>query len=98
MLRNSLPLSALPAWLALNNVEMNGVTISLATEGKGSGIFSTEDISDEASTFITVPRDLILSLETIWEQAKSDHDLDQVLRATGDYGKVPSPALADPSP
>jgi len=91
MLRNSLPLNALPAWLALSNVEMKGVTISLATEGKGSGISTTEDISDEPSTLITVPRDLILSLGTIWEQAKSDHDLDQVLRATGDYGKVPTP-------
>lgn len=88
--RPSLPLDALPAWLALNNVEMNGVAISPAAEGKGSGIFATEDLNSEDNpTLITVPRDLVLSLSTIWEHAKSDHDLEQVLRAIGDFGKVP---------
>ncbi|MCJ1250822.1 hypothetical protein MMC30_008050 [Trapelia coarctata] len=94
MQRSSLPLGALPAWLALNNVSMNGIAISSAAEGKGSGIFATGDTSaEDTPTLIAVPRDLVLSLSTIWEHAKSDHDLDQVLRATGDYGKTAKGAI-----
>ena len=67
---------------------LNGVAISSLDNGKGSGIVATKDLGKESVTLITVPRDMILSLETIWDYAKSDHHLHDILEAVGEFGRV----------
>ena len=88
MLRQTLPVSTLPVWSTLTNVVLNGVAISSLDNGKGSGIVATKDLGKESVTLMTVPRDVVLSLETIWEYAKSDHHLHDILEAVGEFGRV----------
>lgn len=86
------PIGALPAWVKLNNVIFNKVTVSPMSDDKGLGvIISGEDIRRQAM-LMTVPRDLILSLENVWIFAKSDHHLREVLESAGEYSRVPCPS------
>ena len=88
MLRETLPVTTLPAWSRLTNVVLDGVAISSLDNGKGSGIVATKDLGKESVTLMTVPRDVVLSLETIWEYAKSDHHLHDILEAVGEFARV----------
>ncbi|MCJ1285638.1 hypothetical protein MMC26_004979 [Xylographa opegraphella] len=83
----SWPINALPSWSALNNVELNGVAISVMEADRGSGIVTLKDTDAKDPVLMTVPRELVLSLETIWEFAKSDQDLNRILHAVGDFGQ-----------
>jgi hypothetical protein len=87
MKRKSLPTSDLSAWSRLNGVELDGAVIS-DSDGKGLGIFASKNLSADDHTLITVPKALVLSLETVWDHAKSDHHLHEVLTALGEFGKV----------
>ena len=84
-----LSIEAFPHWSRLYNVVLNNVIAKTTSSGRGSGIFTTQDTSAGAPILITVPKNLVLSIETIWEFAKSDDDLHEVLTAVGDFGKVP---------
>ena len=85
---DSWAIDALPSWSALNNVELNGTAISILQADRGSGIVATKDTTMKDSVLMTVPRELVLSVETIWEFAKSDQDLNSILHAVGDFGQV----------
>ena len=85
---DSWAIDALPSWSALNNVELNGVAISVLPADRGSGIVAVKDTTSEDPVLMTVPRELVLSIETIWEFAKSDQDLNSILHAVGDFGQV----------
>lgn len=83
-----LPISALPAWIKLNNVVLNGVTVSTVHDDKGLGITSCDGDLDDGTPLIIVPQSLILSLENVWVFAKSDQHLREVLEAAGEFSRV----------
>lgn len=60
------------------------------SDGKGLGLVACSQISNGGERLITVPKDLILSLENVWVFAKSDRHLREVLEAVGEYSRVPS--------
>ena len=90
MRRNSLPIEQLSAWMQLNGVELNGVKISPAVSRRGSGIIATRAPSMQDPILITVPQELLLSMENVWVYAKADQHLLQVLEAMEDYARVRS--------
>ena len=86
MYRDTLPISQLIAWAQLNNVEMHVKVVALQGE-RGSGLVAERPIDNPL--LLTIPHDLVLSLENVWVYAKSDKYLRQILEATGDYSRVP---------
>lgn len=78
-------LSGFPDWFATYGITMRGVGIE--TTLFGSGIVALEDIQHE-DPMIHVPAGLILSLDYVWRQAKTDAQLEEVLEALGDFAKV----------
>ncbi|KAJ9351864.1 hypothetical protein C8Q69DRAFT_267476 [Paecilomyces variotii] len=105
MKREYLPIEALPAWSKLNGISFNGVAFERfqAEDGtdKGSGVVATEEKyngdpeSEESKPefLITVPPDMVLSLDLVQNYAKSDRYLREVLEAVGDYGKTARGAI-----
>ena len=88
MLREPLPISLLSLWSDLNNVEFNNVVVSASETERGVGIWASGDSVAESPNLVRVPRELVLSVQTIWEFAKSDHQLHSILAALGDFTKV----------
>ena len=88
MRRETLPIDHLAVWAQLNGVEYNGVKVSTLPESRGSGLVATRSKSEEDALLLTVPQDLVLSLENVWIYAKSDRHLHQILEAVGEYSKV----------
>ncbi|KAL9137777.1 MAG: hypothetical protein Q9175_001016 [Cornicularia normoerica] len=93
MHRETLPIDQLGAWIRLNNVKFNGVKITALQGNRGSGLVTTAERSTDNPLLMTVPNDLVLSLETVWVYAKSDKHLRQVLEATGDYSRTARGAI-----
>lgn len=73
----------------MNNVELNGIAIAEGVHG--SGIFATRDFLDEEQILMTVPQQLVLSLENVWVCGKSDRHLLQILEQLGDFSRVRHP-------
>ena len=94
MRRASTPLSYLPTWAELNRVRFNGVAVSTMSNGKGSGLVATAEISEPDEILMTIPQALILSLENVWIFAKSDRHLREVLEAVGEYSRVACPSAS----
>lgn len=98
MKREYLPLSSLPAWFRLNGIVYDGITFlqlgaSECGTDKGNAIVATaEKTSNESDAqprvLLQVPSDLILSLDSVHDYSKSDHELREVLEAVGDFGRV----------
>lgn len=98
MKRECLPIESLPVWLRLNGVSFNGVVVQRLESDelgmdKGFGLVATEEktSSDDDTALailIQVPLDLVLSMESVQNYAKSDHSLREVLDAVGDFGTV----------
>lgn len=97
MKREYLPLGALLAWLRLNGIVANGVAVQRVGSAesetdKGNAILATADNPnkdpDDQQTLLQIPRDLVLSLESVHDYSKSDRDLREVLEAVGDFGRV----------
>jgi hypothetical protein len=82
MRRGEFPLSALPAWCAFNDVNFFDVKVA-DIEGRGYGLVVERDLMNDADnvevpTLLTIPKDLVLSIEAVEEYAKVDkhfHDL-----------------------
>lgn len=91
MHRQTLPVDQLVAWNRLNNVESDGIKITALQGIRGSGLVTTAERSTDNSLLMTVPNNIVLSLENVWIYAKSDKHLRQVLEATGDYSRVSGP-------
>jgi len=59
--------------------------------GRGGALLASEALNagrDESNVLLTVPKDLVLSLERCQEQARYDRDYRGVLDSLGDFGKV----------
>ena len=87
----SLPVDSLPVWAAFNSVSFDGVNIGPlpGKEDRGSTVIANRSLrGPHESPLITIPRDLILSLERINEHAKFDSDFRAVLEGLVDFGRV----------
>lgn len=89
-----LPVTVFTQWAELHDVTSRK-TISIGTipghDHRGSTILASADIdapADLSTVLMTIPRDLILSLDRIHEHAKCDQDFRLLLDALGDFGKV----------
>ena len=94
MHREALQVAKLPTWMQLNNVVVNGVKI--ATGDQGSGVFVARELSENLQVLMTVPPELVLSLENVWVYAKSDRHLLQVLEAVETFSRVLFPRVEMP--
>jgi hypothetical protein len=88
MRRSRLSVRALRAWAELNGIKLNGVTVEDLENGQGAGLVASRDIQEEDTVFVSVPKELVLSKDLVWEYARSDPHLRQVLEAMDDYAKV----------
>ena len=84
-----LPPEALLPWAEFNGVNFKHV-VPGAVVGKGGALLAKEDLSgregqDGLLPLMKVPRDLILSLETVLEQAKDPQHRQQVLFLKSPY-------------
>lgn len=89
----TLHIDQLATWTRLNHVEFEGVKVSALQGNKGSGLVTTVERSTKNPLLMTVPNDLVLSLENVWVHAKSDKHLRQVLEATEDYARTARGAI-----
>ncbi|KAI7973630.1 hypothetical protein EIK77_004236 [Talaromyces pinophilus] len=92
--RPLLPIEALPTWARLNGIKFND--IEFAKLEFGSGIVaktdkeysSAQETEEKPEILMSVPPDMVLSLDLVHELAKSDPYLRGVLEASGDFGWV----------
>ena len=87
----SLPVNTLPAWAAFNSVSFDGVNIGPlpGKEDRGSTVIAKRSLKgSHEPPLMTIPRDLILSLDRIHEHAKSDSDFRAVLDGLDEFGRV----------
>ena len=91
MYRETLPIDQLGAWARLNNIEINGLKITTLQGNRGSGLVATAERPMNNPLLMTIPNDLVLSVENVWLYAKSDKHLHQTLEATGDHSRVSGP-------
>lgn len=97
MRRQTLPIPALPGWARLNGIEFDGVAIERLTDhgiDKGSAVVAKGELTGKGGEeqLMSVPKDMILSLEAAWNYAKSDKHLREVLEAMGDFARVRGPS------
>lgn len=81
-----LPISALPAWTKLNDVNFYDISVH-DTEEKGLGLVADRSFSSEDSfdmpVLLRVSKDLVLSKEAIEEYARIDKHFRELLIAAG---------------
>ena len=85
-----LPINALLPWAVLNDVTFDRIIPGFAA-GRGGALLAKGDLDADkniSNVLLTVPRDLILSLERVQEHAKVDKDFREVLESLGDFGRV----------
>lgn len=87
MYREQLPITALPAWCKLNDVNFLDSKVSDLGGVKGFGLVTERALNSKDTfdipTLLTVPRDLILSAEAIEEHAKADQHFRQLFDTAG---------------
>lgn len=98
MKREYITIETLPAWQRLNGIVTQGISVHKIGSDqhgadKGSALIATEtQMSSENDAkpkiLLQVPPELVLSLETVQNQAKTDGHLRDVLEAIGDFGRV----------
>ena len=95
MRRRRLPIEQFESWAIFNGVKFNHTRVERITtpdgQHKGAGIFATENfetIHDHEIVLLSVPHDLVLSRDFVFDHAKSDHHLRDVLGAVGELGWV----------
>ncbi|KAK8248656.1 hypothetical protein IWZ00DRAFT_489650 [Phyllosticta capitalensis] len=85
----TLPMKALKPWADLNGVAFNNVSAGPlpGLEHRGSAVVAERDLDgDNNEPLMTIPRDLVLSLDGVRLYAKSDKHLRQLLEVLGDFG------------
>lgn len=85
------PIDAFPAWAEFNGVTFNSIRIGSMPgfEHRGSTVIADRRlVLGQEEPLMVVPRELILSRQTIDVIAKSDPHLKQLLEALGDFGRV----------
>jgi hypothetical protein len=77
-------------WCRVNGIAFHGVKVGAShIDGGGEGVLADRDLSGgEEGPLMVVPRDMILSRESVELQAKSDKWLREVLGACGEFGRV----------
>ncbi|CRL22634.1 unnamed protein product [Penicillium camemberti] len=103
MKREYIPIESLPAWQRLNGIVAQGIAIHKIGSDqhgadKGSALIATEaQTSSENDTkpkiLLQIPPELVLSLETVQNHAKTDRYLRDVLEAIGDFGRTARGAI-----
>ena len=88
MRRQLSPTKALAAWMALNGVQTRGVEVRDLKSGSGRGIVATAIAEEKGTLFVRVPSSLLLNRANIWDHAKVDKHLCEVLEANGEFAKV----------
>ncbi|OCK80584.1 SET domain-containing protein [Lepidopterella palustris CBS 459.81] len=91
-----LPISAFRPWAEWNGVSFNGIQIGPMPgfEQRGSTIIAERDLADgNEGPLMIVPRDLILSLESVQTFAKADQQLKEVLNSLDDFGRTARGAI-----
>lgn len=93
MRRTELSVSALPAWAKLNDVVFYDIGVK-DIETKGFGLVAERVLSSEEAfdvpALLRLPKDLVLSAETIQEHSKVDKHFRELLSAAGGVvGHVP---------
>ncbi|KAL8827749.1 MAG: hypothetical protein Q9191_003001 [Dirinaria sp. TL-2023a] len=86
MHRHTVGLEVFSTWASFNDVRFEGLTIT-EFPGKAYGLIATAERNGDNPLLMTVPKDLILSLENVWVLAKADKHLRDVLEAVGDYAR-----------
>ena len=92
-----LPNGAFLPWASFNEVTFDR-TVPGSIPGRGGALLAKENLDadeDMSNVLLTVPADLILSLERVQEHAKVDKDFREVIESLGDFGRV---GLARSSP
>ncbi|KAL8712722.1 MAG: hypothetical protein Q9225_006891 [Loekoesia sp. 1 TL-2023] len=93
MHREYLPSSALHVWTKLNGVQGNGVTTDNVSGGRGLGLVATAEQPGNGAILLTVPPHLVLSRGNVWDYAKADNNLREVLDAVGEYSQTARGAI-----
>ncbi|CAG8908157.1 unnamed protein product [Penicillium egyptiacum] len=103
MKREYIPIESLPAWQRLNGIVVQGIAVHKFGSDqhgadKGSALIATEaQMSSEndakPNILLQVPSELVLSLETVQDHAKTDKYLRNVLETIGDFGRTARGAI-----
>ncbi|KAF2424908.1 SET domain-containing protein [Tothia fuscella] len=89
----NLPPSAVRPWAGLNGVTFDGVKIG-SIAGRGTGVVASRVLKGgNEGPLMVIPGDLILSLERVELQAKSDQKLQELLSTLGDYARTTRGAI-----
>ena len=83
--------TSLRSWTVIHDIELNNIDIGTlpGLESKGSAIKAQNALTGPLEKpLMIVPRELILSLQSVQLHAKSDRHLRDVLDASGDFGRV----------
>ncbi|KAI7180667.1 SET domain-containing protein [Hortaea werneckii] len=89
-----LPSEAVLPWAMLNEVDFRQVVPGQAV-GKGGALLAKHSLpgASKDGELMSVPHDLILSLERVLEHTKADKDFREVLEALGEFGRTPRGAI-----
>ncbi|QIW95547.1 hypothetical protein AMS68_001065 [Peltaster fructicola] len=85
----TVPRESFRAWSELNDVVLHDLEVT-SISGKGSALAAAKDIANTengAECLLTVPRGLILSLESVRGHALVDQDFREVLESVEDFGR-----------
>ena len=93
MHRTFQPIENLAALAVLNGVDFhdNAVAIkSLLPKERNTGVVANRTLPGESdnAVLMSIPQDLVLSMENVWVYAKADKELREVLEGLGDYARV----------
>ena len=85
-----LPITALPAWSKLNDVNFLDIRVEELGSSKGFGLVTSRGLNSkdtfDAPTLMIIPNELVLSAEAVEEWGKVDAHFKEVLERVG--GKV----------
>lgn len=90
----TLPISSLEIWAQFNGVKFDGIRCD-EIPGSGSGVVADRDLKGAGheehggeGPLMTIPKELVLSLERVKMFALADQGLSEVLGVMGEFGRV----------
>lgn len=85
------PIEGLPTWASFHGVNFNDIQVGPLPgfEERGSTVIAARKLSgEEEEPLMTIPKELILSKQTVELIAKADQHLREVLQALDDFGRT----------
>ena len=85
-----IPSGALKWWAESDEVVFDSTAPGFIAD-RGGALLATKSVEEHTGpprTLLTVPQDLVLSLDRVYEYAKSDRDLREVLACLQNFGRV----------